>query len=286
VVALDGKRSMRIALIQQRAGPDKTANVEGGLAALETAAKAGAELVCFAELAFEPFYPQRRAEPGYAELAEPVPGPTSVAFARRARELGVVVILNLFERDGERCFDCSPVIDADGTLLGRTRMVHITDFPCFHEKGYYAPGDTGAPVYDTKAGRVGVAICYDRHYPEYMRALALGGAELVVVPQAGAVGEWPEGIYEAELRVAAFQNGYFTALCNRVGDEERLTFAGESFVCAPDGRVVARAPAGEDHLLLADLELGEVERSAARRLFLADRRPELYRVWLAPDGRE
>ncbi len=277
---------MRIALIQQRAGPDKTANVERGLAALETAAKAGAELVCFAELAFEPFYPQRRAEPGYAELAEPVPGPTSVAFARRARELGVVVILNLFERDGERCFDCSPVIDADGTLLGRTRMVHITDFPCFHEKGYYAPGDTGAPVYDTKACRVGVAICYDRHYPEYMRALALGGAELVVVPQAGAVGEWPEGIYEAELRVAAFQNGYFTALCNRVGDEERLTFAGESFVCAPDGRVVARAPAGEDHLLLADLELGEVERSAARRLFLADRRPELYRVWLAPDGRE
>lgn len=277
---------MRIALIQQRAGADKTANVERGFAALETAAKAGAELVCFAELAFEPFYPQRRAEPGYAELAEPVPGPTSVAFARRARELGVVVILNLFERDGERCFDCSPVIDADGTLLGRTRMVHITDFPCFHEKGYYAPGDTGAPVYDTKACRVGVAICYDRHYPEYMRALALGGAELVVVPQAGAVGEWPEGIYEAELRVAAFQNGYFSALCNRVGDEERLTFAGESFVCAPDGRVVARAPAGEDHLLLADLDLGEVERSAARRLFLADRRPELYRVWLAPDGRE
>ncbi len=277
---------MRIALIQQRAGADKTANVERGLAALETAAKAGAELVCFAELAFEPFYPQRRAEPGYAELAEPVPGPTSVAFARRARELGVVVILNLFERDGERCFDCSPVIDADGTLLGRTRMVHITDFPCFHEKGYYAPGDTGAPVYDTKACRVGVAICYDRHYPEYMRALALGGAELVVVPQAGAVGEWPEGIYEAELRVAAFQNGYFSALCNRVGDEERLTFAGESFVCAPDGRVVARAPAGEDHLLLADLDLGEVERSAARRLFLADRRPELYRVWLAPDGLE
>jgi len=277
---------MRIALIQQRAGADKTANVERGFAALETAAKAGAELVCFAELAFEPFYPQRRAEPGYAELAEPVPGPTSVAFARRARELGVVVILNLFERDGERCFDCSPVIDADGTLLGRTRMVHITDFPCFHEKGYYAPGDTGAPVYDTKACRVGVAICYDRHYPEYMRALALGGAELVVVPQAGAVGEWPEGIYEAELRVAAFQNGYFSALCNRVGDEERLTFAGESFVCAPDGRVVARAPAGEDHLLLADLDLGEVERSAARRLFLADRRPELYRVWLARDGLE
>ena len=101
-------------------------------------------------------------------------------------------------------------------------MVHITDYACFHEQGYYTPGDTGAPVYDTRVGRIGVAICYDRHYPEYMRALALAGAELVVVPQAGAVGEWPEGLYEAEMRVAAFQNGYFTALCNRVGKEERL----------------------------------------------------------------
>jgi N-carbamoylputrescine amidase len=277
---------MRIALVQQRAGQDKAANVERGLAALERAAKAGGELVCFAELAFEPFYPQIPAQPGYPDLAEPVPGPITDAFARRARELGVVVVLNLFERDGDRCFDCSPVIDADGTLLGRTRMVHIADFACFHEKGYYAQGDTGTPVYDTNAGRVGVAICYDRHYPEYMRALALGGAELVVVPQAGAVGEWPEGIYEAELQVAAFQNGYFAALCNRVGEEDRLTFAGESFVCAPDGRVIARAPGGEDHLLLADVDHGEIERSAARRLFLADRRPELYSEWLARSGRD
>jgi beta-ureidopropionase len=272
---------MRIALVQRRAGRDKQANVERGLAALETAAAAGAELVCFAELAFERFHPQQPARQGYVELAEPVPGPTTDAFARRARQLGVVVVLNLFERNGDRCFDCSPVIDADGTLLGRTRMVHITDFPCFHEKGYYAPGDTGAPVYDTRVGRVGVAICYDRHFPEYMRALALGNAELVVVPQAGAVGEWPEGIYEAELRVAAFQNGYFAALCNRVGEEEQLTFAGESFVCAPDGRVIARSPGGEDHVLLADLDLGEIQRSAARRLFLADRRPELYPGWFA-----
>jgi predicted amidohydrolase len=277
---------MRIALVQQRACQDKAVNVERGLVALERAAEAGGELVCFAELAFEPFYPQIPAQNGYADFAEPVPGPITDAFSRRARELGVVVILNLFERHGDRCFDCSPVIDADGTLLGRTRMAHITDFACFHEKGYYAPGDTGAPVFDTNAGRVGVAICYDRHYPEAMRALALGGAQLVVVPQAGAVGEWPEGLFQAELQVAAFQNGYFAALCNRVGEEERVAFAGESFVCAPDGRVIARAPGGEDHLLLADVDLGEVERSAARRLFLADRRPELYPAWFAQSRRE
>ncbi len=157
----------------------------------------------------------------------------------------MVVVLNLFERDGVRTFDTSPVIDADGTLLGRTRMIHITDYACFHEQGYYAPGDTGAPVYRTRHGTLGVAICYDRHYPEYLRALALGGADLVLVPQAGAVGEWPDGLFEAEMRVAAFQNGFFVALCNRVGAEECLEFAGESFVCAPDGRVVARAAGGE-----------------------------------------
>jgi N-carbamoylputrescine amidase len=160
-------------------------------------------------------------------------------------------------------------------------MVHITDYTCFHERGYYAPGDMGPGVFDTRVGRVGVSICYDRHFPEYMRALALRGAELVVVPQAGAVAEWPDGLYEAEMRVAAFQNGYFVALVNRVGQEERLNFAGESFVCGPDGRMITRAPGGQPHLLLADLDLQEVDQSHARRLFVPDRRPELYGNWLA-----
>jgi N-carbamoylputrescine amidase len=272
---------MRIALIQQKATSDKADNVRRALAALETAAAAGAELACFAELGLEPFYPQRPADSESLGLAEPVPGLTTEAFAAKAKQLGMVVVLNLFERDGSQTFDCSPVLDADGSLLGKTRMIHITDYPCFHEQGYYSPGNTGAPVYDTKAGRIGVAICYDRHYPEYMRALALGGADLVLVPQAGAVDEWPEGLYEAEMRVAAFQNGYFVALCNRVGQEPCLTFAGESFVCGPDGSVLARALRGEDLILHADLDLKQAARSHARRLFLRDRRPELYGQWLA-----
>ncbi|MCA1650302.1 MAG: carbon-nitrogen hydrolase family protein, partial [Acidobacteria bacterium] len=138
------------------------------------------------------------------------------------------------------------------------------------------------PVYRTKAGAIGVAICYDRHYPEYMRALALGGADLVVVPQAGSVGEWPEGLYEGEMQVAAFQNGYFVALCNRVGPEDCITFGGESFVCAPDGRVIARAAALTEEVLYADLDMGEAALSHARRLFLQHRRPELYAAWVAP----
>jgi N-carbamoylputrescine amidase len=160
-------------------------------------------------------------------------------------------------------------------------MMHITEYACFHEQGYYTPGDTGAPVYRTRAGTIGIAICYDRHYPEYMRALALAGADLVVVPQAGTVGEWPEGLYEGEMRVAAFQNGYYVALCNRVGHEERLTFAGESFVCGPDGSVVARASQGTDEILYADVDFARNAVSHARQLFLRDRRPELYAQWLS-----
>jgi N-carbamoylputrescine amidase len=272
--------SIRIALVQQHATADKAENVSRGLRAFETAARAGAQVVAFAELAFEPFYPQSPASARSHDAAESVPGPITDAFSAKARELGAVAILNLFEREDGRTFDCSPVLDADGRLLGRTRMIHITDYACFHEQGYYTPGDTGAPVYATRAGRIGVAICYDRHYPEYTRALALQGADLIVVPQAGAVGEWPEGLYEAEMRVAAFHNGYYVALCNRVGQEEKLTFAGESFVCAPDGTVIARAGLGTDEILYADLDFRRNAGSHARQLFLRDRRPELYAAWL------
>lgn len=274
------QRPFCIGLVQQEAGHDLESNIARGLLALERAVAKGANLVCFAELAFERFHPQEPAGADRAERAQPVPGPITDAFSDAARRLGVVVVLNLFEQAGDRTFDCSPVIDADGTLLGRTRMVHITDYECFHERSWYAPGDTGAPVYDTAVGRIGVAICYDRHYPEYTRALALAGAEVIVVPQAGAVGEWPEGLYEAEMRVAAFQNGCFVALCNRVGREERVHFAGESFVVAPDGVVLARARSCEEDLLMVDLDLATIVDSPARRLFLKDRRPDLYREWL------
>lgn len=187
-----------------------------------------------------------------------------------------MTVLNLYERDGERTYDSSPVLDADGRLLGVTRMIHIMEGPCYHETDFYDPGDRGVTVFATAIGRLGVAICYDRHFPEYTRALGVKGAEIVVVPQAGSVGEWPAGIFEAELQVASFQNGYFGALANRVGPEECLTFAGESFVTDPMGRVVARAPAGQDHILYADLDFSLLRQCSASRHFMRDRRPAIY----------
>ncbi|MCF6169405.1 MAG: hypothetical protein L3J66_00320 [Bacteroidales bacterium] len=271
---------MKIALIQQHATQDKQENIARGIAAFKQAAASGAKLICFAELAFEPFFPQKKATGSQTHLAESVPGPMTESFQKLAENYGIVTILNLFEKEGEFTYDTSPVIDADGRLLGKTQMVHIPDYENFHEQCYYTPGKQGASVYETAVGKIGVAICYDRHFPEYMRALGVAGAELVVVPQAGAEGEWTDGLYEAEIQVAAFQNGYFTALCNRVGKEEKLNFSGESFVCNPDGKVIARAGLQKDEILICDIDLEQVKTSHAKRLFLEDRRPELYRDWI------
>ena len=275
---------MKIALIQQSVGCDREENIECAIEAMRSAADAGATMVCFAELSIDRFFPQCKNDPQAAEVAESIPGPTSDRIGAESAELGLVTVFNQYELGSDnRYYDSSPVFDADGALLGVTRMMHITEYTHFHEQGYYAKGDVDASVYDTAVGRVGVAICYDRHYPEYMRRLGELGAELVVIPQAGAIGEWPEGLFEAELQVAAFQNGYFAALCNRVGQEEKLTFAGDSFVVNPDGVILARGPELEDAIVLADIDLKECASSTARRLFWRDRRPRVYAGWGEPD---
>lgn len=269
---------MKIALVQQHASPDREDNIRRGVEAFREAARAGASLIAYSELSFLRFLPQSPATADARVLAEPIPGPTTEIFSKLTRECGAVAVLNLFERDGEKTYDSSPVIDTDGRVLGVARMVQIMEGPGFHEQGFYSPGDKDTFVFQTAVGKVGVAICYDRHYPEHMRLLALQGAEVVVVPQAGVAGEWPPGLFEAELQIAAFQNGYFAALVNRVGKEEVDHFSGESFVVGPDGLVISRAPRDEDIILYAECDLGQILRSHAKRHFLQDRRPGFYRA--------
>ncbi len=276
---------MQLALAQLSSTPDRAHNLDKVLRAMETAHERGAEAVVFPEVVLDPFFPQFSGSDAEVlaaarALAEPIPGPTTERIAEQARKLGLVTVFNLYEVDGEHYYDSSPVFDADGSLLGVTRMQHICYFEGFYEKDYYDPADTAPAVYQTRAGRIGVAICYDRHYPEYLRALALAGADLVVIPQAGALGEWPEGLFEAEVRTGAFQHGYFMALCNRVGAEETLTFGGGSFAVDPDGRVLATATEQADQVLVVELDLDACNASCGRRLFLPDRRPELYPSWL------
>jgi N-carbamoylputrescine amidase len=274
-------RSVRLALAQLSATEDRRENLRKVLGFMRTAADGGANMVVFPELVMDRFFPQHRGLEEARDLAEPIPGPSTDAVSALAAELSLVTVFNLYEVDDRgRYFDSSPVFDADGALLGVTRMTHITQYPRFYEQDYYHPGDRGAPVFATGAGRIGVAICYDRHYPEYMRALGVAEAELVLIPQAGVVGEWPEGMFEAEVRAAAFQNGYFAGLCHRVGQEEELVFSGDSFVCDPEGRLLARGAHCREDLLFAELDLSLAERSTARRLFWRHRRAELYSDWL------
>lgn len=276
VLNLKVLNNMRIALIQQTASEDNESNIVKGLKNIDKAAEMGADLAVFAELAFTRFYPQYRANKNLSELAEPVPGPTTKRFMNKAKEHNMVIVINLFEIEKGHTYDSSPVIDSDGSLLGTTRMVHIADYECFYEKSYYEEGNHGAQVYNTAVGKVGVAICYDRHYPEFMRALGVKGAEVVVIPQAGTIGEWPDGLYEAELQVASFHNGYFCALANRVGKEDQMEFAGESVITNPEGRIIAQSPSGIDDILIHNLDLSEVEKSNARTMFFRDRRPDIY----------
>jgi N-carbamoylputrescine amidase len=276
----------RVALAQVAAGEDREANLNAAIEAIRKAAQQGAALICFPEMGFDRFFPQQRADTRFFDLAEPVPGPTVQRLQAIARDAGIAIVANLFERaaPGEY-YDCSPVIDADGSYLGLSRMVHIAEAPMFNEKFYYRPADGTFPVFSTRAGRVGIAICYDRHYPEQLRILALKGCEILLVPLA-AVSREQWTMFEMEMQVASFQNQMFSVVVNRVGHEGEMEFVGRSFATDPYGRVIARAADGQPELLIVDLDLEEIDR--ARRVIphMRDRRPELYRAVASANGAE
>ena len=266
----------RVALAQVASGADRSANLDVALRLIADAARQGASLICFPEMGFDRFFPQHRADPTFFDLAERVPGPTVECLQAAAREAGIAVVANIFERaaPGEY-YDCSPVVDADGALLGRTRMVHIAEAPQFNEKFYYRPGPGEFAVFPAKPGKLGVAICYDRHYPEQLRILALRGCEILLVPLAATSREqWQ--MFEMEMQVASFQNQFFSIVVNRVGHEGEMEFIGRSFATDPWGKVIARAADGAPELLFVDIDIDEIDR--ARRVIphLRDRRAELY----------
>jgi N-carbamoylputrescine amidase len=195
----------------------------------------------------------------------------------------LATVVNLFERAGPgRYFDCSPVFDIDGNYVGKQRMTHILEGPGYNERYYYWQGDSGYPVFDIGPALIGVAICYDRHFPEGMRALALGGAEVIVVPTATASLEAQfRAVWEIEMQAAAVAHGVFVAVANRVGVDDTLTFFGRSFAADPYGRVLARASEDDVALLLVDLDLDLVEEARRDMPFLRDRRPETYGALVA-----
>jgi beta-ureidopropionase len=271
-------RNLRVALAQVAVRPEREENVSRALRMMADAAGAGAQLIVFPEMSVDPFFPQYRAEKRFFDWGVPVPGSLTDRFQEEAAGLGLATVINLFERAAPgRYFDCSPVFDTEGRYLGKQRMTHILEGPGYNERYYYWEGDSGYPVFDLGPARVGVAICYDRHFPEAMRALALGGAEVILVPTATARLEAQfRAVWEVEMQATAVANGVFVAVANRAGVDDTLAFFGRSFAVDPYGRVLARAPEDDVALLLADLDLDLVEESRRDMPFLRDRRPETY----------
>jgi beta-ureidopropionase len=262
---------MRIALVQMSMEGSVDANLDKALASMREAAREGAELVCFPETQFSPFFPQFPCGDA-SRYAMGIDHPAMRATQQASRELGLIAIPNLYLEEGGKRYDASPVIEANGTILGVSKMVHIVQMPLFYEQDYYTPSDSGFQVYHTSRGRVGVVICFDRHYPESLRSCALKGAQLIVIPTANVKGE-PLEFFEWELRVAAVQSGVFIALCNRVGLEHDMDFCGQSLVIDPNGELVAKADDSEQ-VLYAELDLDLIAESREARPYLRLRRPE------------
>ena len=279
----------KIALVQMSCGEDVKANVRKAEQRITEAAKAGAALVCLQEL-FASVYFCQNLNHDYFGLAESVPGPLTERFCKLARKLGVVILLPVYEKRAPGLyFNSCAVIDADGSLLGVYRKMHIPHDPQFEEKFYFAPGDLGFKAWDTAVGRIGVLICWDQWYPEAARLTALHGAEILfyptaigwLAPEKAEQGERQYQSWEVIQRSHAVANGCYVATPNRCGHEAPngsagIEFWGRSFVADPSGALVTQASTEKEEVLIAEVDLNQVRAQREVWPFLRDRRVDAY----------
>ena len=278
-----------LGLLQHACSADPAANLKKALALADLAARRGAGIICTQEL-FRSQYFCQSEDHGNFKLAEGIPGPTTEAFQGLARKRGVVVIASVFEKRASGLYhNSAAVIDADGSLLGVYRKMHIPDDPLYYEKFYFAPGDTGFRSWKTKFGRIAVLICWDQWYPEAARLAALQGAEILFYPTAigwhpsekRKLGAEQHGAWEVIQRSHAVANGCFVAVCNRIGLErpaggDGIEFWGQSFVAGTSGQILARASAARQEILIVPVDLREVDATRTHWPFLRDRRIDAY----------
>ena len=281
----------QIGLVQMTCGPDGTENLNRAADKVSEAARSGAQVVALPEL-FRSQYFCQREDAALFDLAEEVPGPTTDALGQLAKKLQVVIVAPVFERRAAGLYhNTIAVIDADGSVAGLYRKMHIPDDPAYYEKFYFTPGDLGFQAIPTRVGRLGTLICWDQWYPEAARLTALQGAEVLIYPTA--IGWHPaekkkEGSSQRDAwrtiqRSHAIANGVWVAVVNRVGLERPdagspgLEFWGSSFVCDPFGVVRAEASSEKEEILLAEIDLARMERVRRNWPFLRDRRVDAYR---------
>ena len=269
---------VRAALVQASWTGDKESMIKHHEEQARLAAAAGARVICFQELFYGPYFCQVQ-DTRFYEYAESVPGPTTGRFAALAAELGMVIVLPLYEQEQPGVlYNTAGVIDADGRYLGKYRKHHIPNLPGFWEKFYFRPGNSGFPVFDTAVGKIGVYICYDRHFPEGWRALGLNGAQIVFNPSATSAG-LSNYLWQLEQPAAAVANEYFVGAINRVGVEELGDddFYGTSYFVDPRGRLVGDTGARDKgDLIIRDLDLSLLDQVRNTWAFYRDRRPEAY----------
>jgi beta-ureidopropionase len=272
------QRTVRAALVQAHANLPKEEALAEHVAMIEEAAAKGAQITCLQEIFFGPYFCAEQ-EPHWFETAEADDGPTIQAMRELARKHEMVLVVPFFEKEMEGVFyNTATVIDADGSVLGKYRKTHIPQVgPIFWEKYFFKPGNLGYPVFDTRVGRVGVFICYDRHFPEPARMLGLHGAQITFNPSA-TIESLSRYLWQLEQPAHAVANGYFVGAINRVGEEivPGARFYGSSYFCDPRGQIIAQASDTEDEVLVADLDLGMIDEVRTTWQFYRDRRPETY----------
>jgi len=279
-----------LGLLQHACSADPEKNLARTLAMADRAARRGADIICTQELFRSRYFCQSEDHRNFA-LAEPIPGPVTAAFQELARRHGVVVIASLFEKRASGLYhNTAAVIDADGSLRGIYRKMHIPDDPAYYEKFYFTPGDTGFRAWPTKFGKIGVLVCWDQWYPEAARLTALQGAEILFYPTA--IGWHPKerrrhgagqhDAWETIQRSHAVANGCYVAACNRIGFErpsgagDGIRFWGQSFVAGTAGQVLAKASANREEILLVPVDLAKVDTTRTHWPFLRDRRIDAY----------
>lgn len=284
------ERMVRAALIQAKLCEDaqapiakiRQAMIDKHVSLIAEAAGKGAQVVCLQELFYGPYFPAEQQAKWYA-LTERVPeGPTTRLMQDMAKKHRMVAVVPLYEEDLTGVYyNTAAVIDADGSYLGKFRKIHIPHCnPGFWEKFYFRPGNLGFPVFQTQAGKIGVYICYDRHFPEGWRELGLNGAEIVFNPSATVAG-LSEYLWKLEQPAAACANMYFVGAINRPGNEAPWNigeFYGNSYFVNPRGQIIVEASRSEDAVLLADLDLNLIREVRNVWQFYRDRRPETYKA--------
>jgi len=281
--------AVTLGLIQSRCSRDAAANFTRTVERITAAARQGAQIICTQEL-FRSQYFCQSEDHEHFKLAEPIPGPSTAALQKLARRLKVVIIASLFERRGSGLFhNSAAILDADGSLLGVYRKMHIPDDPLYYEKFYFAPGDLGFHAWPTRYGKIGVCVCWDQWYPEAARLTALQGAEILFYPTAigwhpaekAEQGAMQHSAWETMQRSHAIANGCFVAAVNRVGwekpaGEPGLEFWGQSFVAGTSGEILAKAAVDEEETLIVPVDLRRVETARTHWPFLRDRRIDAY----------